>query len=192
MDLFYENLTPRRRLNRLKRELSSHLYGEGEEIPENFRILGGKLRSIGSCALFIMEHVVPQGFMGNSYEMKILELCTRYHIDTRMITYSYLRECTTVSRVSIINSREFLHILVSIVDPVLIVLLGENTLFSFENRKRLLGDYHGKVVGYHNGVPLLLTYDMEYYTERVRVDRLKYRDEIMKSDWTKISNLYRR
>ena len=190
MDMFYARLTTKGRMLKLKEDFKKLLFKDGEEVPEKFRVTGGKLSNTGNCILFIIDHVTEYGFMRARRELKLVELCVRYGIKNRMVTYSYLKPCKVVSRNEIIESRELLQLLVSIVRPQLIVLLGEKTTFSFMNRKKLVNENHGKIIGNHNGVPLLLTYEMGYYTERMRSYEIDYRHGIMSNDWEVIMSEY--
>ena len=175
---------------KLKEDFKRLLFKDNEEVPEKFRVAGGKLSNAGNCILFVIDHVTQYGFMHARRELKLVELCMRYGIKNRMVTYSYLKPCKIVSRNEIIESKKLLQLFVSIVRPQLIVLLGEKTTFSFMNRKKLVNKEHGKIVGDHNGVPLLLTYGMDYYTEKMRSYERDYLDGIMRNDWEVIMSEY--
>ncbi len=191
MNLFYQNLTEEEQLSKLQRDTIQHLYNNIRK-PKKLEILRGDKEFIGNCALFLIDHVKTQGFMRGQGENALVDTCNKYRIDNRMVSYSYLRQSKSVSRTDIVGMREFLYILISIVNPFLIVALGEKTMFSFINRKILLANGHGSVVHYYNEVPVILTYPIDYYKSRENDSDQDYKDYILENDWNFIKEEYER
>jgi hypothetical protein len=187
MDLFYSYLTSRGQLRKLKDEIGGNLY---DEVPKGFKIVTGNIEHINNCALLIMEHVTKHKFMRAPWDRKLVQLCTEYGINNKFITYSYLKDTESVSRSDITSSRKYIQLLLSIIQPKLIVVIGENTLLSFLSKKQLLVNFHGKIVGKYEEVPLILTYPMGYYLQYGRQDEKEYRESILLHDWTIIQEEY--
>ena len=100
MDLFYSSLTPKSQLRKLKAEIGNSLY---DNVPKSFKVVTGDIEHINNCAFLIMEHVTEHMFMRAPWDRKLTQLCTKFGIDNRFITYSYLKDLQSVSRSDIIS-----------------------------------------------------------------------------------------
>jgi len=187
MDLFYTPLKPRAQLIKLRKEIGYTLY---KDIPKSFRILVGDIENIGNCALIIFEHITKEKFMRAGGEKYIITLCRNKAINNTFFTYSCFKECKSASRNDILYNRQHIHMIIDILKPVVIVVVGENTLLSFENRKQLLFNKHGEIVSTFNGIPVILTYEGNYYIKKGRQDEVLYKRSIQDIDWQNISNIY--
>jgi len=189
MDLFYNNLSTKAQLSKLKKEIGNRIYGNN--IPNNFKIIDGNIEHINNNVLILMEYVSLKGFMKAPWESYLTKLCNHYKINNKFISYSYLIPTKVANRNDIINGRSYIELIISIIRPNLIVCIGENTVLSFLNRKKLLHNFHGQVVEKYENIPIIITYPMGYYLQYGRPDEKYYRQSILKNDWDIINSYYK-
>lgn len=72
----------------------------------------------------------------------------------------------------------------------MIVLMGEDTFLTFFPRKEKMDKVHGTIVGDHNGIPLIATYEMSWYREMSKYNTGDFRKHIQEEDWKFIKEQY--
>lgn len=189
MDLFY-NGNFKQNIKKIKGDLVTYANRNNIPIPDDLYIIKFNPLYIGNNFLFIHPP-----FTGGEYfkdkENKYLEkLMDKYGIINKSITYCHLLPLERMNKNSIKSFKSWIHKLTDIVLPKLIVTLGEDAELSFISQKALLRDNHGKEIGEYNGTPIILTYPMEYYTNRAENIDNSYKLHIQENNWNVIKSYY--
>ena len=70
--------------------------------------------------------------------------------------------------------------LIEIISPKLIVTFSDSSAEIFMNQKPNIIERHGQTIYNHLGIPVILTYSMDYYTTRTGYEDNKYKSSISK------------
>ena len=107
-----------------------------------------------------------------------------------LITYHYLVYGDDITRNQIKEFGYYIRKLTDILDPKLIVCMGEEAQLSFFKRKFVMEDFHGKQIGEHDSIPIYTTFPIFYYEERSEYEDKSFKEHIKKVDWEKIKEVY--
>ena len=193
MDLFDTQLTPRQRINKISESVKvlNNITENSGKTKKVFRLLDGKLSSFDGCTLFIRPAVPLTGFMSSKYDKKLLELCEIYKIYNKVITYGILKRTKIAGRKVIKHNIKIIEDIIELVEPKVIVVLGEVTSELFLSTKLKVCNYHGtKIASYGSGIPVLYTYDTSWYLEHDGYEDARYKQDILHNDWTMIQEEY--
>lgn len=182
MDLFYAGKTPEESIKKIKKDLK---FLNQNKFPE---IMYGQIDYINRNILFIQEHINNK-FMKDNTDKDLIKTINEYKLDKYFITYSHLLN-TNPLRNDIKNFAPWIHKIIDVLNPKLIVILGENTCFTFFTKKFLLKNHHGNIIGYHNNIPVILTYSMDYYIKNDDYRDLSFKLANKKNDWEYIQKEY--
>lgn len=134
-------------------------------------------------------HISP--FKDRRTEM-LMSVLDEYGMYNYFITYSHLIPMDKHTKRDIKNFGIWISRIVEIVQPKLIVVLGEDAELVFSKRKHILNDNHGLIVEHYQNIPIFLSYPMEYYSEQSAFEDSNFKKFIMDNDWNKIKKEYDR
>lgn len=194
MDLFYGS-TPEEQLRSLKRDIktwakSKYNYDFGNK---RLYVAWGKSENIGNNILIVTTPLLQDAkpFEDNCCSY-IKHLLIKHNILKFFMTPNFIIPKDKVTKSDIKDYSRLVDNLVDIIQPKLIVTLGEDSTFAFFRRKFILRDYHGKVIGSSKqGIPIILTYSADYYTEKSEYEDPSFKNFISDNDWTVISSMYK-
>lgn len=139
----------------------------------------------------MLEHVTVHGFLKNPREKNdLIDQLNERGISKYFITYSYLVPSSKVTRDQIKSSSGWIHSIIDVINPRAIVLLGDMCCHTFFTRKEQAVKRHGEIIGKHNEIPVLLSFNLDYYFEHTKTEDVKYKEFIREHDWEKIKELY--
>jgi hypothetical protein len=194
MDLFYSGLSTTMQLRKLTKEVKKRLNVSSNDVKGKFKLVlrSGPMETLlSNCCLFLIPHVAKKGFMqGIGEPDKLMELIHEHKMEKSVISYCYHGKIESVSKRMIKECTNQIETLISIIDPRLIVLLGEEACYVFLSRKSKIEDHHGELVRSHNGIPLILTYHPGYYITHSAYEDKRYKENIMNHDWSIIKEYY--
>jgi hypothetical protein len=184
-------MTQTQQLTQLKKE-----YMEMFECEQNgqskFRLIHGDKKYYGNCALLILPYVTEHGFLNAEHEktnlMKTLE---HYKITNYMITYAQLNKSSSSSKKLIKQSRPLMTKLIEIINPKLIIVFDESSSLLFMTQKPNITEQHGTMITTYFNIPVLLTYNLDYYNKRTGYEDKTYKNNIFFNDWLTISTQYK-
>lgn len=187
LDLFYSGLTVDEQLEKLKNEIIDLAKKEGSKARKNtIKVVHGTMDKIpNKGALFIMPPLTGKFAKGKDFNL-LLTIISMYDFDAAFITYAHLVPKEKRIRKEIKNFSTYIRQLISIILPKVIVCLGEEAQFSIFKTKSLMNDYHGKVIGNLEGIPVMTTYDMSYYNNSSAFEDDNYKNFLQESDWKAI------
>lgn len=190
MDLFYQG-DFKEQIKLIKKDIKDQGKKQGFKYQNTFRLLWGSSIDAVGDSIFIVTPPYPGGkYYHDKYTQRLLSTLKDRGIDKYFITYCYHQPTSKVTRKNIKEYSVWIHKLVEVTMPKLIVCLGEESIFSFFKRKAILRDYHGKEIDKFNEIPVMLTFSMDYYTERSEYEDVNYKDFILNNDWSKIKEKY--
>lgn len=165
---------------------------EKEDI-NSISIAYGNVNNIGSNILIVDKPVGSKKPFKSKYDKYLINLLKSKGLDKFFITYCYsiVKDPTTVSKKDIKNFSTWINRLVSIIQPKVIVVLGEEAELAFSKRKVVLKENHGSEIGIYNNIPIFLTYPMDYYVDSSGYEDESYKIFIQTNDWNKITEAYR-
>lgn len=187
MDLFYSNLPIEDQLRALVKDILNNENTKKKKLS----IINGDIKDIGNNILFVLPHVTQEGFLRDLDAQLLLELIEEYKITKNIITYSYLLPVQQVTRNELREFSVWVEKLIDIIQPRLIVMVGEDTTLTFSNRKIKI-ENNGSIVMTFNGIPCMLTFSPSYYTEHSAYENERYKNYIKQKNWTEIKKEYER
>lgn len=191
MDLFMSQLTQTQQLNLLKDKYAELFEAENNGAGK-FRIIKGDKKNFGNCVLLILPFVSSAGFMNANYEKNnLIGALEHYNIDNYVIVYAQPSKALGASRKLIKTSRSLMYELIEIVSPKMIVAFDDSSAELFLTQKPNIVELHGKEIHRHYGIPVYLTYNMDYYDKRTGYEDKKYKNSIFFEDWGNISTKYK-
>lgn len=190
MDLFYQG-SFKDQIRLIKKDIKDLGKAQGLRYQNTFSLLwGSNLDAVGNN-IFIVTPPYPGGkYYKDKYTLRLLDVLKNRGFSNYFISYCYHQPTNKVSRKNIKEYSTWIQKLVEITMPKLIVCLGEESVFSFFKRKTILRDYHGKEIDKFNGIPVMITFSMDYYTERSEYEDVNYKDFLLSNDWSKIKEKY--
>ncbi len=191
MDLFSSGLTTNQKLNKIKEDYKRLL-----EVEQNgkgkFTIIKGNKSNFGNCMLIIVPHVSESGFMNADYEKdNLMAALNHYDIDKYIIVYAQPSKSVGSSRKLIKKSRPIMLELIEIINPKLILVLDDSSSEIFLNMKPNIIELHGTRLAYHDAIPILLTYNMDYYVKQTGYEDSAYKKAVFFEDWNFINEQYK-
>lgn len=189
LDLFSSNRTVDERLEDLKLEIKSYQKKLGVDSKKTkVKLFYGDIKDFNTGIITVSNP--PKAKFFDAPEDKILlNLLSSYGLEQSFLTYHYLILGTYTPK-EIKEFGYYVRKLIDIINPKLIVCLGEESHFTFSKRKSLMIDFHGKVIGEYEGRPIMTTYPIVYYGEKSKFENDSYREEIKRKDWTTIKDKY--
>lgn len=193
MDLFYSKKTPTQQLKMLKDELMSK-YNITSNVrltsKDNFKLLYGNKKATDNCVLFILDHVTDKGFLNNKNEKKLIEIVKKYKMLNSLFTYAYPIRTDKITRIQVKEAIPSIELLIDIINPKLIIVLGEITSELFLSRKAIIDDHHGSIITTYNEQPVIQTYKFSYYNSSEGYEDKRYKEAVFKKDWDFITKKY--
>lgn len=189
LNFFYINKSPKEQLDLLKLEIKEYQTKIKSE-EKKIKLFYGNIDNFGSGVLIISSPPKTK-FFESIQDKSIIVLMNELKIDKFFITYNYLINGIEPTPKDIKSFGYYIRLLVDIINPKIIVCLGEDSQFCFFKKKFLITDYHGKQIGEYEGKPILTANNMSYYEERSKFENHSYKEEIKKKDWELITNKYK-
>lgn len=191
LDLFNIDKTPQQRIDALKDEMVQFKRSSGVDTRKSkIKLFFGDINNFNDGILTISTPPATKLFESpdDKYLMDILEA-----IDLKkyFLTYNYLFFGDKANIKTIKDFGYFIRKLVDIINPKLIVCLGEESQFSFFKKKFLISDFHGKQIGEYEGKPIMTTFPISYYIERSQFEDHSYKDSIKTKDWNAIKEKFK-
>lgn len=168
-------------------------YAEGCGIPlgrKRLVLAKGNADDVGNNILVVCEPQKNMNWFSSKADKYAISILEKYEMPRYFLTASHLLPLKSVGREDIKAFSTWVQKITDLLEPRLIVLLGEHAEFCFLRRKFILRDYHGTEIGRYNGIPLLLTYPMSYYLNSVEYVDPGYKQFLENNDWTLIKERY--
>jgi len=192
LDLFSVNLSPEDRISILKEEIKAIAKSEGLDMRRNKISLGlGNLENAGNNIMIVTDPPEKGKWFDSGTDRRLYGILTDIDIDKFFHTYYFLyKKKTKLSKLDVKRFGAWIKRLTDIVDPKLIVCLGETAQLSFVTQKSILRDYHGQQIGMYDNIPIYTSYPANYYSEKSEFEDHTYKDFIKQKDWTLIKKAY--
>jgi hypothetical protein len=191
LDMFSIDLNTEQRLDALRDELAR--YNRNSKVDTKkakIKLFYGDVNNFNDGVLTVSSP--PKAKFFESPDDKFLSsILESIEIKKFFLTYDYLFFGDRPTTQTVKDFGYFIRRLVDIINPKLIVCLGEEPQFSFFKRKFLLSDFHGKQIGDYEGRPIYTTYPISYYEERSQFEDHSYKEAIKNKDWNAIRDKYK-
>lgn len=191
MDLFSVGKTHQERIDELKEEIrdKAKFYDAPKPRKGNVYIATGDINNISNNLLIVTDP--PKGkFFDSGEDRRLYRLLQEFNIEKYFHTYYYWYNKPKVSRSDIKQFGIWIRKLATILEPKLIVCMGEPSQFSFVKQKSILRDNHGKQIDTFEGAPIFATYTIMYYLEKSEFEDHTYKNYIKEKDWSAIKAVY--
>ena len=130
--------------------------------------------------------------MNADYEKSnLLAALDHYKITNYIIAYAQPSKSSSASRKLVKQSRPLMLKLIEIVNPKLIIVLDDSSAEIFVTQKPNIVEQHGTIITHHFNIPIILTYNMDYYVKRTGYQDDTYKKSIFFTDWLYISEKYK-
>lgn len=194
MDLFY-GTTFKEQIASLKRDIKDHAKRQHnlDYKRKKLNVAVGAEEFVGNNFFFIAPPLAKseKPFKDSSYH-HFLKLIDKYNITKYFFTYCFLLQKDLISKGDIKAFRPWIHKLIDIASPKLIVVLGEAAQPCMFNRKLILRDYHGMVTtDTIRGDRVLVTHEMDYFLGKHDFEDPSYRNYMEENDWGIIEKMYK-
>lgn len=194
MDLFYGS-TIEEQLKALKKDIKDYALRKYAYDYGNKRIYVafGQKENIGNNILIVVPPFKHNEKPFDDENCRYLNsILNTYDIKKFFFTPCFLIPKEQVSKADIKDYSQWVNKLADILQPKLIVAMGEDSTLSFFRKKFILRDFHGKVIGQSSQqVDIILTYSPEYYKEKSEYEDPSYKRFVQNHDWTIISSRYK-
>lgn len=181
MDLFLTNKNFNKQCQIIKNDILKY-YNSNEKI----KILSGNEENIGKSILIVTNK--SDGYFNSNSDNTIKNICDKYNIKY-FLTYNYF-----FNNISMRNIKEFspfIHRITDIVQPKLILCLGELSQLCYFKKKFMIENYHGQEIGKYQDIPIYTSYEMEFYDIRSKYTDTNYKNFIKENDWNNINLKYK-
>lgn len=191
LDLFNVNQTPEQRLESLRGEIKEYQKAHGIDSKKTkVKLFYGDMANFNDGILVITA--APKAkFFETPDDKFIISLLTSIELKKFFITYSCLVYGEGNTPKEIKEFGYYIKKLVDIINPKLIVCMGETSQFVFFKRKFMMGDFHGKQIGDYEGIPIMTTFPIYYYEEHSKFEDHSYKDQLKNKDWGAIKDKFK-
>jgi hypothetical protein len=155
-------------------------------------VVFGDQEYVGNNVLLVQPPFSGRKYFDSQDFSHLLFILQEYEMYNYFITYAHLLPLERHTKDSIKAFGSWIAKLVDIIQPKLIVALGEEAQLSFLKKKCILRDYHGQRIGTHADIPIFLTYPTSYYLNESSYENKSYKDFILHSDWKILQKEYQR
>ena len=193
MDLFYQQDSIKDQIKILKKDIKHYAEQRNIKLDKSFKILFGNASAVGNN-IFIIQPPYEAGtpyFKGEDFDY-LINILDSNNVTNYFTTYCSLLPHKDVGKKDIVAFSCWIHKLIEIAQPHTIVVLGESAPFTFVSRKCILKDTHGTVIDNFAGIPIIITYEMTYYTKMSQYEDISYKNFLREKDWGIIIDRYRR
>jgi len=190
MDLFMSNMTTTQQWTQLKTDYKKMFECE-QNGQSKFKLTYGDKKNFGNCILLILPFVSEHGFMNADYEKKnLLNTLKYYNLKNYIIVYAQPSKSSSASHKLIKQSRELMSRIIEIISPKAIIVLDDTSAELFINKKPNISEEHGNIITTYFDIPVILTYNLDYYSNRTGYEDKTYKNNIYFNDWDIIKNKY--
>jgi uracil-DNA glycosylase len=187
LDLFSIDKTPEERLEDLKSEIKA--YQKKLSLSNSkIKLFYGDIKNFNDGVL-VISNPPKAKFFETPDDKYTINLLLSMGINKFYLTYNYLVIGTSTPK-EIKLFGYYIRKLIDIINPKIIVCMGERSQFCFFKKKFMMIDFHGKQIGDHEGIPIYTTYPISYYIERSKFENESYKELIKSKDWKTIKDKY--
>lgn len=191
LDMFTAGMTPIERLEALRAEIKDYQNRNCiDHKKTKIKLFWGDTVNINTGIVIITDPPKAKFFESNGDKF-IINLLTSYDLTKFFITYNYLVYGENSTPKDIKDFSYYIKKLIDIINPKIIVCMGESSQFCFFKRKFMMIDFHGKQIGDHESIPIFTTYPIKYYEERSKYEDHSYKEQIRNKDWEAIKEKYK-
>lgn len=194
MDLFYSGRTFDDRLKLLKKDVKEYAKRVGYDYGKKRLYLAyGNPDNVGQNILFVVPPLDPNSKpYQDKASQRLIEVAKEYGLDKFFITSSYPIPIEKISKRQIKEFSYWVHKLIDILEPKLIVVMGEESEPVFVRRKFILRDSYSEIITSHNDIDVVLAYPMNYYIGHSEYEDPSYKKSLLEQEWTRLKEIYDR
>ena len=148
-------------------------------------------QNVGNNILTISVPFNTDKMFESKMDKALIRMLAEYNLYNYMMTYCWLLP-TRASKNDIKEFSVWIHRLIDIIEPKLIVTLGEISQLSFIKRKANMFEKQGKIFHRHNCIPVYTTYDIEYFWTHSQFEDKQYKNHLKENDWKTNQAYYNR
>lgn len=189
LDLFLSNKTPIEQLDMLRADIKDYQSKANIDSKKTkIKLFYGDIKYFNTGILVITDPPKAK-FFESAEDKLIINILNSYDLNEFFITYNYLIYGSGSTK-DIKNFSYYIKKLTDIINPKLIVCMGESSQFCFFKKKFMMSDYHGKQIGDYETIPIMTTYPIWYYEEKSKFEDHSYKEELRNKDWYAIKKRY--
>lgn len=191
-DLFYSTaVTLEDQLELLRADILDDAKRNGV-VKRKLPIVFGDQAYVGNAVLIVQPPFTGRKHFDGEEFNQLLFILQEYQMHNYFITYAHLIKLERHTKEGIKAFGSWIWKLIDIIQPKMIVVLGEDAQLSFLKKKCILRDYHGQKIGSHMDIPIFLTYPISYYLNESSYENKSYKDFILNGDWKVLQEEYKR
>ena len=191
MDLFY-NGNFQEQFELLKKDIKEYAKTLGYNYKNRELILAyGEQSTVGNNILFVTPPLNRKKKPFKDREsIELIKTIRQYGLTNYIITPVFPIPLETISKKHIKDYRPWLMKTIYILEPRLIIVMGEDSELAFINRKYILRDYCGEKISTCHDADVILAYPTSYYLEHSEYEDPSYKNQLKAQEWTNIKTLY--
>jgi uracil-DNA glycosylase len=189
-DLFLTNKTPEEKIKELITNIKEHAKKDGLNLRRKITAGFGNFDNIGNNVLIVTDPPESKYF-DSGEDRRLYKILKDFEINKYFHTYYFwYKKNTKLSKSDVKKFGFWIKMFTNIIEPNLIVCLGETAQLSFLTVKSILRDNHGKQIGVYNEIPIYTSYPVSYYNEKSECEDHTYKHFIKNKDWSLIKEKY--
>lgn len=189
LDLFY-NGSFQQNIKKLKEDLKKYAQENSLLLPDPFNIVKLRPSCVGSCVLFICPPAISSSLFTTAEDKLLDSLCKEYEIENKAITYCYIFQSLHKNKNVIKEFSPWIKKLTDLIQPKLIITLGEDAQCSFFRNKFLMRDCSSTIIGNYSDIPIGAIYPMDYFISKTGFEDLSFKQYLKKSNWDFVKAQY--
>lgn len=191
LDLFTVNLSIDEQFELLRANIKE-TYIKNKVITKrtSIKLCLGDTNDIGNNLLVIT--IPPKAKLFESPDDKnLIQILKEFELFKFFITYYHLIPGANPSKKDIKDFGYWIRNLTDIINPKIIVCIGEDAHLSYFKRKFILRENHGKLIGDYNSIPIFALYPISYYVKRSDFEDISYKLYMKTTDWSNVKKKYK-
>jgi hypothetical protein len=153
------------------------------------KLFYGDLKDICNNVL-IVAPPPPSKFFNSPEDERLIRVLSEFNILNYFITYYYLIPDKKVSRKEVKDFSYWIKKITDILEPRIIVCVGEESQFCYLKQKKVMRDFHGKQIGDYNSIPIYTLHPTIVYMRKYEHEDSTYKDFMKNHDWGAIQKKY--
>ena len=190
LDLFTASMTVEDQIENLRTELKdSFIKSNLITKRTKLKLFYGDLKDVQNNMLIVAPPPISK-FFESPEDEKLIRILSEFNITNFFLTYYYLLPDKKISRKEVKDFSYWIKKITDILEPKLIVCIGEESQFCYLKQKKVIRDFHGKQIGDYNSIPIFAAYPAVFYMKKFDYEDPTYKDFMKNHDWGTIQKKY--
>ena len=188
MDLFSKAKTREQWIRYVKTSIKKWGTDKGYEVPKNFSIAKCSTKESERIPLFVLPPFKGPKMFDTWNDNTLRNLCAHFSIINYVMTYCFPFIKDTLTNGDLKEYSDKLNEIIQLINPTILVLLGDQAQIPVLSRKHPLDVWHGELVP-NCELKTMTLFSADYYCKRTKTEDKSFKYALRDNDWSKLKDV---